>query len=94
MYRLQYHPAVLARDLPTLDGSVRERVAAAIEGRLLRAPEAFGKPLSDSLSGSRSLRVGDWRIAYMLRGPIVSILSVQHRSKRYDGVAERLCSFQ
>ncbi len=53
-------------------------------------PYLFGKPLSQSLKNCRSLRIGDYRVVYVIIGSRVRILSVRHRSKGYEGIEGRL----
>jgi len=89
-YALEYHPDVRAKDVPVLDPSIRSRIDSAILTKLAVAPFNFGKSLTESLAGARSLWVGDWRIAFLVRGTRVRILSIQHRNKNYRGVARRL----
>lgn len=67
-----------------LDESVRNRIRVAIEEKLVIDPETFGKPLRSILAGARSLRVGDWRIAYLVKGKVVYIVSIFHRSQGYS----------
>jgi mRNA interferase RelE/StbE len=51
-------------------------------------PIHFGKPLRYSLSGLRSLWVGDYRIIYIVDQEtlIVSIVSIAHRKDVYESL--------
>ena len=84
-FELCYHPAVVEQDIPALDPPVRNRIRSAIEKRLGRHPEKYGQPLRQSLSGLRKLRVGDWRVIYLIRGSEVWILRIGHRREVYQG---------
>ena len=65
-FSLSYHPDVVSEDIPGLPAKERERIRAAIGGKLTSAPEFFGKPLRKSLRGYRRLRVGDYRVIFRL----------------------------
>lgn len=84
-YRLLYHPLVLSRDIPRLDPSVRNRLRVAIEGKLTEHPEAFAKPLANTTQRLWSLRVGDWRVIFALRGDELWIVRIGHRRDVYSG---------
>lgn len=66
-----------------------EDVAAAVEfitGPLLEAPYRVGKPLRDTLSGFRSVRLGtQWRVLYRIDESkhAVIVQDIQHRSSAY-----------
>ena len=63
----------------------RKQILRAIYERLTVAPLDFGKPLRHSLSGIRSLRVGDWRIAYIVEGQTVTVTHITLRRDAYKG---------
>ncbi|OGG43419.1 hypothetical protein A2841_02375, partial [Candidatus Kaiserbacteria bacterium RIFCSPHIGHO2_01_FULL_48_10] len=67
-----------------LDPAVRLSILEAIEDKLMRAPEAFGKPLRYSLRLIRALRLDDWRILYQVSDVTVFIVTVRHRRKGYE----------
>jgi len=73
---LRYHPAVLSKDMPTLDLDNASRVQKAIESRLQVDPLLYGTPLHGVLSRFFKLRVGGWRIAYEISPPYVDILLI------------------
>lgn len=60
---------------------IYKKVLAKINS-LLDDPKT-GKPLIGPLKGKWSLRVGDWRIIYEVRGAAVTILTVNHRREVY-----------
>lgn len=88
-FRLLYHPAVVADDLPRLEAKARERVHRAILARLPTEPEKYGKPLRFTLKGLWSLRVGDWRIIYRIAADEVWILKIGHRRDVYGDAPRR-----
>lgn len=89
-YRIEYLSLVVSKDIPALPRVLRKRVALAIEEKLLNSPEIFGKPLKKSLKGFRSLRVGDYRIIYLIEKQVVLIVIIQHRAIAYKQVRNRI----
>lgn len=87
---VKYESEVLRHDIPTLDQIAQKEVKRAIEQKLFCDPVAFGKPLQYSLKGMRSLRVGDYRIAYTLKQKTVSVFAIGHRKDIYAIVMKRL----
>lgn len=89
MFRVVYHPAVPDKDVPLLNRDVKTRVRKAIESRLTRAPQDYGKPLSGNLSGYWSLRVGDYRVLYHIESPLVRVIQIVNRRDAYqEGILE------
>lgn len=86
-WEIRYAEQVITQDIPSLDAAVKKRIRTAIETKLMTDPLHFGKPLRYSLSGQRSLRVGDWRILYALdhEARMVSITAIGHRRDIYEG---------
>jgi mRNA interferase RelE/StbE len=78
-----YLEEVVRSDIPALDDPTRRLIKAAIEEKLSTNPVEFGKPLQYSLKGCRRLRVGDWRVIYLLVGRTVTIVKIGHRSEIY-----------
>ena len=89
-YRLLYHPAVIAEDLPAINRNLQIRIRQAVERRLATEPTYYGEPLRHQLKGYWKLRVGDFRILYQLVGQEVWILRIQHRKDVYDVPPQRL----
>jgi len=87
---LQYHHLVQTHDIPRLDSTGRKRIKKTIEEKLTTKPELFGTPLRKSMKGYRKLRVGDYRVVFTIRGAIVSILLIEHRSIVYREMEKRL----
>jgi mRNA interferase RelE/StbE len=88
-YRLLYHPDVVARDIPRLDPPIRKRIRSAIEAKLTEHPEAHAKPLAHTVERLWSLRVGDWRVVFALRGDEIWILKIGHRRDVYAAISYR-----
>lgn len=65
------------------EGQVRERLARALE--TLAVAPLEGKPLQGDLAGSRSCRVGDYRIVYQVlaQQKVLGILRIDHRREVY-----------
>ncbi len=88
-FTIHYHPKVVRDDIPLLSATWKERIRNTIEEKLIVAPEKFGKPLRQSLTGCRKLRVSDYRIVFRIEGNSVFILAVLHRSVVYKNTATR-----
>ncbi len=88
-YRLEYHALVVKQDIPKLDQMMRKRIKKAIEQKLLIYPEIFGIPLRHSRDGHRKLRVGDYRVVFVLKQKLVRILLIEHRSVVYGVLKTR-----
>ena len=71
------------RDLTKKDKPLKERFDKAID-KLKEHPYA-GKPLKHDLAGLRSLKVGKYRIIYMVdeKNKIIWLVTVDHRDKIY-----------
>ena len=89
MFRVVYHPEIALEDLPAINRDIKDRISRAIEARLSRAPQDYGKPLMGSLQSYWSLRVGDYRIIYFIEPPLVKIIQIVHRRDAYqEGILE------
>lgn len=86
IWQIIYSESVIKNDIAVLDSSIKKRIKTAIESKLMRDPITFGKPLRYSLSNQRSLRVGDYRVLYLLEHGkhIVSITAIGHRRDIYE----------
>ena len=89
-YTITYDPLVVRGDIPALDAFWAQATQDAIAKKLSTRPDVFGKPLRQSLSGWRSLRVGDYRIVYTIEKRAVYVLGILHRSEVYAEIAKRL----
>ena len=88
-YLLVYHPRV-AEDVARLNADIRKRIGKALEQRLSSHPESYGKPLRGSLAGYWTLRMGDYRAVYKIKGHEVWIFGVIDRRDIYEDVMKRL----
>jgi mRNA interferase RelE/StbE len=78
-YRVEYLRSVVEDDIPALSQPVRRRIKGAIERKLTSQPIELGKPLRYSLKGARRLRVGDWRVIYVIEPPdVVLVVKIGH----------------
>ena len=89
-FEIIYHPLVVRDDVPKLSAEWKVKIRKATEERLTTHPETYGKPLRRSLKGYRKLRVGDYRVIFLLEKNTVKILVIQHRSVVYDKINKRI----
>lgn len=84
-YVLRYHEKVIKEDIPTLHPSIKIRIKTAVESKLTKNPEIFGKPLRRSLRGYRKLRVGNYRVVFLIQNKTktIIIVAIKHRSIVY-----------
>lgn len=85
-WKIIYSKSVLNYDIPVLDNAIKKRIKTAIETKLVREPLIFGKPLRYSLSNQRSLRVGDYRVLYLIEhdSHSVFVTAIGHRRDIYE----------
>ena len=83
-YEIDYLESVVREDIPALPRAAKERVRREIERKLTTRPIEFGKPLRYSLKGCRRLRVGDYRVVYVMEGARVTIVKIGHRKEVYE----------
>lgn len=89
-FNIHYNTKVITDDIPKLPKPIANQIKNAIESKLARNPGRFGKPLRKSLYGFKSLRVGDYRTIFWIRGKIVRIELIQHRAKVYKNILKRM----
>ncbi|AJF07638.1 addiction module antitoxin RelB [Geoalkalibacter subterraneus] len=89
VFSVVYHPQVKARDIPKLNGDIRQRIRKAVEARLMVAPQEYGEPLRKTLRGYWELRVGDYRIVFKVEGDEILILGICHRKEVYPLMEKR-----
>jgi mRNA interferase RelE/StbE len=83
-YRIVYSDQIDRKAFKRLPKKDLVRIRKAIEVKLTSDPELFGKPLRHSLKGLRSLRIGDYRVIFVIQKQEVQILAIAHRSTVYD----------
>ena len=89
-YQVSYHEKVVSEDIPNLSSSMKERMKKAVMAKLMSRPEIFGKPLRSSARGYWALRVGDYRLVFRLEDRLVKIFIIEHRSRVYQVLQQRL----
>ena len=89
-YKLLYHPHVKEKDLHRLNKTMKKRIRAAIENRLMVDPVKYGEPLKRTLKGYRKLRVGDFRIVYKIEQDNILIFGICHRKDIYQKAESRI----
>ena len=79
-FTIKYHYDV-KKDLKKISKKNQQFIKRAIETRLAIDPVFFWKPLQYSLSGCRSMRVGDYRIIFQveMKNIKVLIIKIGHR---------------
>jgi len=89
IYKLKYHPNVKKSDLPKIDAKNRNWIRRAIEERLSKDPEIYGKPLQRTLKGYWKLRVGDYRVVFKVACDDILIFGIIHRKEVYKLIKKR-----
>ena len=75
--------ATALRDLDSLDSSVVERVIQKVGWFQENLEFITREPLHHNLKQVYKLRVGNYRVFYVLRGNVICIEAVKHRSEAY-----------
>jgi mRNA interferase RelE/StbE len=83
-YRIDYLASVVRSDIPALPKAARARIKRDIEIKLFTRPVELGKPLHYSLEGCRRIRVGDYRVVYVVYGDLVTVVEIGHRKDIYE----------
>ncbi len=91
-FTLKYHPAVRTDDIQALNADIKLRIRTAIEARLSIAPHEYGEPLRKTLKGYWKLRVGDYRVVYLIKDQNVLIIGIRHRKEVYKLMERRINS--
>ncbi len=65
-YRVVIDELVFDKDFKKIDPADRKRIIKAIRQKLTSKPKEFGQPLRGDLKGYRKLRVGEYRVIYMI----------------------------
>lgn len=75
-----------AKDISKLDNLVKKRIQQAITEKLMNDPIGNSKKLQDfEISGVRRLRVGDYRVIFLVDKGFIEVLRVGHRREIYKG---------
>ena len=77
-------------DLSNLDASVRQRILEKLFWLEENFDDILPKSLSNKLSRYYKLRVGDWRIAYLVIQEMqeISVVAIDHRKDIYNRIYE------
>lgn len=71
------------RDIDSLDGSIVERIIQKVQWLGENLEFIMREPLHHDLKQVYKLRVGNYRVFYILRGNVIRIEAVKHRSEAY-----------
>jgi len=73
------------KDLKALDAVTKKRIIKKLKFFLSQEdPLFFAKPLVNSKDGDYRWRIGHYRIVFDVKGELILLLRVQHRSKVYN----------
>lgn len=81
---IKYHPKVKSEDIPRLSSNITARIENSIINRLMVNPIKYGFYLRGTLRGYRKLRVGDWRIIYIIVDKEIRIIAIGNRKDVYE----------
>jgi len=84
-FGVKYHPKV-KEDVKKLDIKAKERIKRAIERKLMTSPEIYGERLKGTLKDLWKLRVGDYRVVFLIKGETVYVLGIWLRKEAYEKV--------
>lgn len=87
---ITYHRLVTAKDIPSLDSDIKKRIKSAIDQKLSINPLLYGEPLHGALKHVWKLRVGDWRVVYIIEPKETFVIAIAHRKDIYKIVLRRL----
>ena len=90
LYTILYNEQVVKTDIPKLNKKESGNIKKAIEEKLTKHPEMYGKPLRTSLSGFRKLRVGNYRVIFEVSKKNIIIYVIGHRKDVYEIAKKRL----
>ena len=88
-FHVEYDPLVKSKDIPKLDSVIKGRIRKSIVNKLVERPEVFGVALRENLKGIWKLRVGDYRVLFVIQENTVKIIIIEHRSLVYKAVLQR-----
>lgn len=83
-YEVQFLPSAV-RELEAVDGQMRRRLAQAIDALATNPRPPQAKALQGKPKGTHRIRVGHWRVIYVIedRRLLVLVVRVAHRSVVY-----------
>ena len=77
-------------DLLLIPKTNQRRIELSIKKKLCKYPELFGVKLRGSLRDYWKLRVGDYRVGYVVREKTIIILAIKHRKEIYRILERRI----
>jgi len=80
-FEVRFAPSFLKR-IRALDREVQVRILREIN--ILKTNPYAGKPLRGDWKGVHSLRIGDYRVLYQIKGKEIFLLVVGHRKRVYE----------
>lgn len=92
-HSIRWQPAA-TRDLERLPDDVQGRIMACVDALAENPRPVFSAPLKGPLAGLVRLRIGDYRVAYLVDDAqrTLGILTVGHRSRFYEVTRRRVGS--
>lgn len=88
-YKITFQKGAIA-DLKAIDKPTRTRILERLSLRLALSPRTYGVPLRYEFAGLYKLRVGDYRVVYVVEGLLVDIVVVGHRRDVYPKLKRRI----
>lgn len=79
-FEVRFTPRFL-KEIKALDKEVQVRILQEVN--LLKTNPYAGKLLRGELKGIYSLRIGDYRVLYQIKGNVILLLVVGHRKRVY-----------
>ena len=79
-FEVRFTPRFL-KEIRALDKEVQVRILQEVN--LLKTNPYAGKLLRGELKGIYSLRIGDYRVLYQIKGNVILLLVVGHRKRVY-----------
>ena len=88
MYNVSFHSDV-EQDISNIDKEILERIQRAKDIKISTRTEIYGSKFKGSLKDYSKIRIGYYRIIYMMRSKTVYILAVGHRKDIYKTATRR-----
>ena len=82
MKRALRYEGRIRKDLKRLDVQTQSRILSALE-RLAATGDGDVRPLRGEFAGSYRLRVGKWRVFFLLQGPDIVAYHIDNRGEAY-----------
>ena len=83
IFTVRYHHQVVADDIPSLGSMDRLAIKKSIDRKLTTNPKYFGVPLKHDLGDFWKLRVGHYRVIFLIDGQEVVVVRIGHRRDVY-----------